>query len=126
MRTLGLCVLFALAVPAKSHAQKWRTALLAGAEASLWIDYSQIRYGQTHNSPTWVLDQRLTPTSLAVVNGAEVLINAFTPRRFRPWINGLTLGFHVVSIYETAHRPIAVRRFQGGREVMRIGVRLWP
>lgn len=126
MRTAVLCCLLALAVPASGHAQKWRTALLLAAEASLWIDYSQIRYGQAHDSPTWVLDQRLTPTSLAVVNGAEVLGNAFAPRRIRPWVNALTLGFHVVSIYQVAHRPIGVRRFPGGREVMRIGVRLWP
>lgn len=126
MRTAVLCCLVALAVPHSSDAQAWRTALLVGAEASLWIDYAQIRYGLSHDSPTWILDQRLTPTSLAFVNGAEVLINAFAPRRFKPLINGLTLALHAVAIYETAHRPIGVRRFQGGREVIRIGFRLWP
>jgi hypothetical protein len=126
MRTAVLCCLFALTVPPISHAQGWRTALLVGAEASLWVDYSQIRYGQTHDSPTWVLDQRLTPTSLAIVNGAEVLVNAFAPRRVRPWLNAFTLGFHAVSIYQVAHRPIGVRHFPGSREVVRIGVRFWP
>jgi hypothetical protein len=126
MRTALLCCLLALTMPLRSHAQGWRTALLVGAEASLWIDYSQIHYGLAHHSPTWVLSQRLTPTSLALVNGAEVLANAFAPRRLRPWLNAVTLGFHAVSIYQTAHRPIAVRHLPTGREVLRIGVRFWP
>ena len=125
-RTAGLCCLIGLTFPPSITAQAWRTALLVGAEASLWVDYSQIRYGLAHGSPTWVFDQRLTPTSLAVVNGAEILANAFAPRRIRPWLNGLTLGFHVISIYQVSRRQIGLRRSPGGREVMRIGVRFWP
>lgn len=123
----GLLLLAVLAVitPSRSHAQTWRTALTAAAEASLYIDFCQVHYGLAHGSPTWVLGQRLTPRSLAVVNGAEALVNVAAPRKYRPWLNGLTLAFHVVAIYRTARRPIGLLETRAGEDVARIGVRLW-
>jgi hypothetical protein len=106
-------------------AQTWRTALTATAVGSLWVDYSQIRYGLSHGSPTWVLGHQLTRTSLAVVNGLEVLANVATPRKCRAWINAITLGFHVVVIYKTARRPIGVLASPGSDQIARIGLRVW-
>ena len=137
-RTFARCniralVLAALIVtPQQSHAQKWRTLLTVAAEAALWVDYCQIRYGQSHGSPTWVLGQKLTPTSVSIVNGGQMLINAAAPRRWRPLINAVTLAGHVVAIYHAARRPLEPARRplelpgqSAGERVSRIGVRFW-
>jgi hypothetical protein len=114
-----------MVTPQQSHAQKWRTALTVAAEMSLWVDYCQIRYGQSHGSPTWVLGQKLTPTSLSIVNGGQMLVNAAAPRRWRPFINAATLVGHLFAIYHAARRPLELPEPPPPARVSRIGVRFW-
>lgn len=123
VRALVLAAL--IVTPQRSHAQTWRTVLTVAAEAALWVDYCQIRYGQSHGSPTWVLGQKLTPTSVSIVNGSQMLINATAPRRWRPLINAVTLVGHVVAIYHSARRPLELAEPPPGEKVSRIGVRFW-
>jgi hypothetical protein len=122
-RALVLAAL--IVMPQRSHAQTWRTVLTGAAEAALWVDYCQIRYGQSHGSPTWVLGQKLSPTSVSIVNGGEMLVNAAGPRRWRPLINAVTLVGHALAIYHSARRPLEVRDPPAGEKVSRIGVRFW-
>jgi hypothetical protein len=130
-RALARCniralVLAALIVtPQRSPAQTWRTVLTAAAEAALWVDYCQIRYGLSRGSPTWVLGQQLSPTSVSIVNGSEMLVNAAAPRRWRPLINAVTLVGHVLGIYHSARRPLELPEPPAGEKVSRIGVRFW-
>jgi hypothetical protein len=126
IRMALLFVVFALVTPSASRAQTWRAGLTAAAEASLYVDYCQIRYGLSHDSPTWVFGYRLTSTTVTFVNGIEALGNVAAPRKWRPWVNALTLGFHLVAIRQTARRPIGLLRSPNGEEVMRIGIRLLP
>lgn len=107
-------------------AQTWRRALTGAAVGSLWVDYSQVRFGLSHQSPTWLFGYRFTPTSIAAVNGLEAAANVWAPRRWRPWVNAATVAFHVVSIRQMARRPIGVIQYPRGQGIMRIGVRLWP
>jgi hypothetical protein len=99
--------------------------LTVAAEAALWVDYCQIRYGQSHGSPTWVLGHKLTPTSVSIVNGGEMRINVAVPRRWRPLINAVTLAGHVLAIYHSARRPLELPEPPPGESVSRIGVRFW-
>jgi hypothetical protein len=121
----ALVLASAIVTPQQSHAQTWQRALTAAAEASLWVDYCQIRYGQSHDSPTWVLGQKLTTTSVAIVNGGEMLLNAAAPRRWRPLINAVTLAGHMLAIYHSARRPIELFEPSAGKRAAHIGVRFW-
>lgn len=117
---LLLCALLGAARPL--YGQSWRTALTVSANASLWIDYCQVRYGQRHDSPTWFLVRapltKFTPLSITIVNAGEIALNTFAPRKFRPWVNALTLAFHLVAIAQTARRPLA--------DGVHLGIRFTP
>lgn len=128
----GLCVVTGLLLATCLTAQtprrgiRWRTALTAAANASLWIDYCQFSYAIDHHVPTSILGAQPTKTRLALYNGAELVVNSFAPRRFRPWINAITLGFHIVAIRNASRWPVGILQMRRGQEVVRIGVRFWP
>lgn len=123
---LSWLILALLLSPMAAPAQAWRPALTTAAVSSLWIDYSQVRYGLAHGSPTWLFGYRFTPTSIAAVNALEAAVNGWAPRRWRPWINLVTLGFHVVSIRQLARRQIGLQYGPGGEHPWRIGIRIQP
>lgn len=128
-----LVIGLALATCAKGQAPESAAlkALKYAAVGSLWVDYCQVRYGQERGTDTWLFVRKpplkFTPTSIAVVNAAEVALNLWAPRKIRPWLNAATLAFHVVSIRNIARRPVGVlTRRDGQAEILRIGVRLTP
>ena len=110
-------LLLLLLVPVSLPAQGWRVSLTASADMALWIDCMQTLRGLPGISTTlsngftyirpWregnvLLGNRPVPASVIAYNGALVLGNTFAPRKFRPFINGLTVAVEILVIHRNA------------------------
>lgn len=106
--------------------QWWRSMLTYGATATLWVDYCNSSVENRYVGPGSVFGLKLTPPVLTAVNGTEMLINAFAPKKVRPWINIATIVFHIPYLIAQSRRPIGVLQYPRGEQIMYVGWRVWP
>lgn len=110
-----------------ARGQSVRTVVTAVAVTSLWVDYCQIHEEMdTGWGSSSVLGVPLSYRTLALVNGSEIAVNIFAPRRWRPWINVATILFHLPYLVRRAQYAAGLAQYPHGEKIIRIGWRFTP